>query len=102
MVARTLEVTLRARSLAAALMLALSTLPGWFAPASADAVDPAPLAGSFPRSILIPGTDVSLAIGGRVVLLVSYWVKGASPGGALNGQGGINQSGGGDGPGGSG
>ena len=34
------------------------------------------LAGSFPRSILIPGTDTSIAIGGYVKLDMSYWFQG--------------------------
>jgi hypothetical protein len=38
------------------------------------------LAGSFPRSFLIPGTNTSLAIGGYVELDATYWLTG---GGAL-------------------
>src|SRR5579875_1857379 len=34
------------------------------------------LAGSFPRSILIPGTNTSLSVGGYVNLDVSYWFQG--------------------------
>ena len=34
------------------------------------------LAGSFPRSILIPGTDTSLSVGGYVQLNAFYWFSG--------------------------
>ncbi|MGH7097107.1 MAG: hypothetical protein ACREE4_05525 [Stellaceae bacterium] len=34
------------------------------------------MTGSFPRSILIPGTDTSIAIGGYVNMTASYWFTG--------------------------
>jgi hypothetical protein len=37
------------------------------------------LAGSFPRSFLIPGTNTSLLIGGYVDLYATYWFDGGSP-----------------------
>jgi hypothetical protein len=37
------------------------------------------IAGSFPRSFLIPGTDTSILIGGQVVLDAGYWFSGGSP-----------------------
>src|SRR5579863_8093677 len=47
------------------------------------------MAGSFPRSFLIPGTDTSLLIGGYVKLDAAYWMSGGSPNGnaaaSLNG-----------------
>jgi hypothetical protein len=46
--------------------------------------------GSFPRSFLIPGTDTSLRIGGFANLNVLWYINGASQGGQLNNQGGIN------------
>jgi hypothetical protein len=49
------------------------------------------LAGSFPRSFLIPGTDVSLRIGGQGVGTVLWYLKGRARGGSLNGQGGENE-----------
>jgi|HubBroStandDraft_6_1064221.scaffolds.fasta_scaffold66276_1 hypothetical protein len=49
------------------------------------------VAGSFPRSLLIPGTDVSLRIGGQGVGSVLWYLKGANTGGALGGQGGSSQ-----------
>jgi hypothetical protein len=49
------------------------------------------LAGSFPRSFVIPGTEVSLRIGGQGVGTMMWWLKGHAPGGALGGQGGINE-----------
>src|ERR1700694_3856676 len=45
------------------------------------------LSGSFPRSFVIPGSDVSLRIGGQAVGSVLWYMKGAAPGGALNGTG---------------
>ena len=49
------------------------------------------LAGSFPRSFVIPGTDVSLRVGGQGVGTVVWYLKGRSRGGSLNGQGGENE-----------
>src|SRR5438046_9366140 len=46
------------------------------------------LAGAFPRSFLIPGTDVSLRVGGQGVGTVVWYIKGQAVGGAFNGQGG--------------
>jgi hypothetical protein len=39
----------------------------------------ASLAGSFPRSFLIPGTDTSIEIGGRVVFDMTEWFHGGNP-----------------------
>ncbi len=50
------------------------------------------LAGSFPRSFLIPGTEVSLRIGGQGVGSVLWYLKGAATGGALGGQGSFNET----------
>src|SRR5207248_10539924 len=49
------------------------------------------LAGSFPRSFVVPGTDVSLRIGGQGVGTVLWYLKGRARGGSLNGQGGENE-----------
>jgi hypothetical protein len=49
------------------------------------------LAGSFPRSFVIPGTDVSLRVGGQGVGTVLWYLKGRARGGSLNGQGGENE-----------
>src|SRR5438067_7124559 len=46
------------------------------------------MAGSFPRSFVIPGTEVSLRIGGQGVGSVLWYLKGSAPGGALKGTGG--------------
>jgi DcaP outer membrane protein len=46
--------------------------------------------GSLPRSFLIPGTDTSLRIGGFANASVLWYIKGAAPGGQLNGQGSQN------------
>src|SRR6516162_6120836 len=43
--------------------------------------------GSFPRSFLIPGTDTSLRIGGFANGQALWYIKGAAPGGQLDGQG---------------
>ncbi|OLE33038.1 MAG: hypothetical protein AUG47_05060 [Alphaproteobacteria bacterium 13_1_20CM_3_64_12] len=45
------------------------------------------LAGSFPRSFVIPGTEVSLRVGGQGVGSVIWYLKGRATGGALSGQG---------------
>ncbi|HJU14926.1 MAG TPA: porin, partial [Stellaceae bacterium] len=45
-------------------------------PPSADV-----LKGSFPRSILIPGTDTSLSIGGFIDETLDYWFSGGPPNG---------------------
>src|SRR6266513_2720167 len=50
------------------------------------------LAGSFPRSFVIPGTEVSLRVGGQAVGSVIWYLKGQAVGGALNGQGGFNET----------
>src|SRR5689334_7845653 len=50
------------------------------------------MAGSFPRSFVIPGTEVSLRIGGQGVGTVVWWLKGHATGGALNGQGSHNET----------
>jgi len=52
----------------------------------------AALGGSFPRSFEIPGTNTSLRIGGFAHASVLWYIKGAAPGGQLDGQGGnVNQ-----------
>ena len=48
-------------------------------------------AGSFPRSFVIPGTEVSLRVGGQGVGSVLWYLKGAAPGGSLNGAGGASE-----------
>jgi hypothetical protein len=50
------------------------------------------VAGSFPRSFVLPGTDVSLRIGGLVTGSVLWYLKGAQIGGALNNQGGSSEN----------
>src|SRR5438552_7566868 len=50
------------------------------------------MAGSFPRSFVLPGTEVSLRVGGQGVGTVVWYMKGSGVGGALNGQGGYNQT----------
>src|SRR3981081_4782261 len=50
------------------------------------------MAGSFPRSFVIPGTEVSLRVGGQGVGSVLWYMKGAAVGGALNGQGSFNET----------
>src|SRR4051795_6234702 len=50
------------------------------------------LAGSFPRSFVIPGTEVSLRVGGQGVGSVLWFLKGHATGGALNGQGSHNET----------
>src|SRR5207253_7793971 len=50
------------------------------------------LSGSFPRSFVIPGTEVSLRIGGQGVGSVVWYMKGSAVGGGLGGQGGFNET----------
>src|SRR5205085_234252 len=50
------------------------------------------MAGSFPRSFVIPGTEVSLRIGGQGVGSVVWYLKGQAVGGALSGQGSLNET----------
>src|SRR5437868_1994022 len=50
------------------------------------------MSGSFPRSFVIPGTEVSLRVGGQGVGSVLWYLKGAATGGALNGQGSFNET----------
>jgi outer membrane DcaP-like protein len=50
------------------------------------------VAGSFPRSFLIPGTDVSLRIGGQALGSALWYFKGANTGGALGNQGGSSEN----------
>ncbi|HEX5231156.1 MAG TPA: porin, partial [Bradyrhizobium sp.] len=39
----------------------------------------AAIAGSFPRSFLIPGTDTSLRVGGQITEVMDYWFEGGNP-----------------------
>jgi hypothetical protein len=50
------------------------------------------LAGSFPRSFVIPGTEVSLRVGGQGVGSMIWYMKGSAVGGGLGGQGGFNET----------
>src|SRR3981081_1442986 len=50
------------------------------------------LAGSFPRSFVIPGTEVSLRVGGQGVGSAIWYLKGRATGGALSGQGSENET----------
>ena len=43
------------------------------------AIGGAVTAGSFPRSILIPGTDTSIKIYGQVTEVLDYWMGGGKP-----------------------
>ena len=44
------------------------------------------LAGSFPRSFLIPGTDTSMAISGFIRLNIDYFFQGAAAGNGITGE----------------
>src|ERR1700720_1419197 len=50
------------------------------------------MAGSFPRSFVVPGTEVSLRVGGQGVGSVVWYMKGSAVGGALGGQGAFNET----------
>src|SRR6516162_7298615 len=62
-------------------------VPG-FGPETHKEVSGVPaVGGSFPRSFLIPGTDTSLRIGGFANASALWYIRGAAPGGQLDGQG---------------
>jgi hypothetical protein len=67
-----------------------TTEPG--APRFTPAAGTPSIAGSFPRSFLVPGTDVSLRVGGQGVGSLVWYIKGCSSGGAFNGQGACNET----------
>src|SRR6266699_3600824 len=50
------------------------------------------LSGSFPRSFVIPGSEVSLRVGGQAVGSMIWFMKGHATGGGLSGQGAINET----------
>ena len=62
------------------------------APGPVGAAGTPSLGGAFPRSFLIPGTDVSLRVGGQGVGSVVWYIKGSAVGGALNGTGSYNET----------
>jgi hypothetical protein len=65
-------------------------VPG-FGPETHKEVSGVPaVGGSFPRSFLIPGTDTSLRIGGFANASALWYIRGAAPGGQLDGQGSFN------------
>jgi hypothetical protein len=70
----------------------VSPSPQFVPPGPIAAAGQPALAGAFPRSFLIPGTDVSLRVGGQGVGSMVWYIKGAAVGGALNGQGGFNET----------
>src|SRR3981189_612507 len=49
-------------------------------------------AGHIPASFVIPGTEVSLRVGGQGVGSVLWYLKGQAVGGGLGGQGGLNET----------
>src|SRR5215469_15539248 len=63
-------------------LAAVGLQPGQGAVFSVDqnaAAGAAVVAGSFPRSILIPGTDTSLKIYGQITEILDYWLTGGDP-----------------------
>src|SRR5215472_6240356 len=69
-----------------------SYVPGFGPETRKDIAGTPVTAGSFPRSFLVPGTDTSMRIGGFAEGVVTWYLSGAIPAGALNGQGGVNQT----------
>src|SRR5215472_10217280 len=63
-------------------LAAVGQQPGAGAVFSVDqnaAAGAAVVAGSFPRSILIPGTDTSIKIYGQITEVLDYWMSGGNP-----------------------
>jgi len=63
-------------------LAAVGLQPGQGAVFSVDtnpAANAAAMAGSFPRSILIPGTDTSLKVYGQITEVLDYWMSGGNP-----------------------
>src|SRR5215469_12246046 len=66
-------------------LAAVGQQPGAGAVFSVDqnaAAGAAVVAGSFPRSILIPGTDTSIKIYGQITEVLDYWMSGGNPNGS--------------------
>ncbi len=61
-------------------------------PATAPGPGGPVLSGSFPRSFVIPGTEVSLRVGGQGAGSMLWYIKGHATGGGLGGQGAINET----------
>src|SRR6266542_886709 len=61
-------------------------------PATAPGPGGPVLSGSFPRSFVLPGTEVSLRVGGQGAGSMLWYIKGHATGGGLGGQGAINET----------
>src|SRR5271169_5557742 len=58
---------------------AVGLAPDVFSVNTNPAASAAATAGSFPRSILIPGTDTSLKVYGQISEVLDYWMSGGNP-----------------------
>jgi len=60
-------------------LAAVGLAPDVFGVATNPAASAPATAGSFPRSILIPGTDTSIKIYGQITEVMDYWMSGGNP-----------------------
>jgi hypothetical protein len=60
-------------------LAAVGLAPDVFGVAPNPAAGSPVVAGSFPRSILIPGTDTSLKVYGQITEVLDYWLSGGNP-----------------------
>src|SRR5580704_19493321 len=60
-------------------LAAVGLAPDVFSVNTNPAANAGAMAGSFPRSILIPGTDTSLKVYGQITEVLDYWMSGGNP-----------------------